>query len=268
MTTTEPLLDVRAVRRSFDGLLALDGATISVQQGSITALIGPNGAGKTTLFNAVAGRVRLDSGEIHYAGRRIDGMPPFRIARAGIGRTFQLTRVLARMSVIDNVRMGAMGHPGEQLRSVFGWRPAARRRERQVDERAREILRLVELGHLTEEYAGALSGGQRKLLEFARVLIAEPTLILLDEPMAGVNPVLGARLIDHVLAERDRRGTTFLIVEHDMDTVMTISDKVLVMHEGRLIAEGDPLSVQSNPAVVDAYLGAPAPLLATEAATS
>ena len=261
MITPEPLLDVRCVCKSFDGLMALNGATITVARGSITALIGPNGAGKTTLFNAVAGRVRLDAGEIRLGGDRIDGLPPFRIARAGVGRTFQLTRVLAKMSVLDNVLIGAMGHPGEQLRSVFGWRPSARRRERLIGDRAREILRLVDLGHLTDEYAGALSGGQRKLLEFARVLMAEPTLILLDEPMAGVNPVLGARLIDHVLAERDRRGTTFLIVEHDMDTIMTISDKVLVMHEGRLIAEGNPLSVQSNPAVVDAYLGAPAPLL-------
>lgn len=257
MNGSEAFLAVEQVRKSFGGVTALNDVTLSVGQGLITTVIGPNGAGKTTLFNAIAGHLRPDSGKIWFQGHRTDTLPNYRVARLGIGRTFQLTRVLTKMSVIDNVRVAATEHPGEGLRSVFGRLPAARRRERDVQDRARQLLNVVHLDRLADEYAGALSGGQRKLLEFARVMMARPLLVLLDEPMAGVNRVLGAELIDTVLAVRQSEGISFLIVEHDMDIVMTVSDRVIVMHEGRVIADGSPGDIQGNPAVIAAYLGAP-----------
>jgi ABC-type branched-subunit amino acid transport system ATPase component len=258
VSNSQPYLVVEHLRKSFGGITALNDVTLSVAQGLITTVIGPNGAGKTTLFNSIAGHLRVDSGTIWFRGARMDRLPNYQIARRGIGRTFQLTRVLTKMSVIDNVRVAATEQPGESLRSVFGWVPAARRRELDVQKRARALLDLVHLGHLADDYAGTLSGGQRKLLEFARVMIAEPSLVLLDEPMAGVNRVLGAELIDNVLAVRKSQGTSFLIIEHDMDIVMTVSDRVIVMHEGRVIADGSPEAVQHDPAVVAAYLGEPA----------
>ena len=258
MSGQPPYLAVEGLRKSFGGVVALDGVTLSVDSGLITTVIGPNGAGKTTLFNAIAGHLRLDAGAIWFQGDRIDRLPNHQVARCGIGRTFQLTRVLTKMSVIDNVRVAATEHPGEGLRSVFGRIPSARRREREIEARARSLLDLVHLAHLADEYAGALSGGQRKLLEFARVMMAQPSLILLDEPMAGVNRVLGAELIDHVLDVRSSQGTSFLIVEHDMDIVMTVSDRVIVMHQGRVIADGRPDTIQADPAVISAYLGSPA----------
>ncbi|MBX5474083.1 MAG: ABC transporter ATP-binding protein [Thermoleophilia bacterium] len=249
------LLEIQQVVKSFGGVRAVDGAAFEVAAGSITALIGPNGAGKSTLFNCVAGSLRPDAGRIVFAGRRIDRLPTHRIARAGLVRTFQSARALARMTVLDNLLLASIGHPGERLSGLLLRPRAARAHERALRERARELLDLVGLQAHADAYAGTLSGGQRKLLDLARVLMLEPTLVLLDEPMAGVSPRLRVELLDHILALRRERGITFLIIEHDLDFVMQAAEKIVVMNEGRVIAQGDPASVQGDQAVVDAYLG-------------
>jgi neutral amino acid transport system ATP-binding protein len=249
------ILEVREVVRAFGGLRAVDDASFDVEDGSITALIGPNGAGKSTLFNVISGFLSAERGRVQFEGRRIDRAQPHRIARSGLVRTFQVPRTLTRMSVLDNVLVAATRHPGERLNGL-ALRPGdARRRERTARERAGELLTLFRLDGHAGEYAGVLSGGQRKLLDFARVLMAEPRLVLLDEPMAGVNPALGRHLIEHVLRLRTETGMTFLFVEHDLDIVMEASDHVIVMNEGRVIASGDPEQVRGDQRVVDAYLG-------------
>lgn len=250
-----PLLELDAVAKTFGGVRAVDGVSFAVETHSVTALIGPNGAGKSTLFNCVAGSIRADSGRIVFDGRRIDRRPPHRIARAGLVRTFQTARTFRRMSVLDNLLLAAADHPGEHLPRLLLRPRSARARERAARERARELLELVGLTAHADAYAGTLSGGQRKLLDLARVLMLEPSLVLLDEPMAGVNPVLREQLLSHVLALRERAGITFLIVEHDLDFVMQAADLVVVMNEGKVIAAGTPDAVRSDEAVVDAYLG-------------
>ena len=253
---SETLLAVDGVVCTFGGLRALDGASFDVEPGSITALIGPNGAGKSTLFNVVTGFVSADAGAVTFDGRRIDRAPSHRIARGGLVRTFQVPRTLTRLSVLDNMLLAAPRHPGEQLGTLVLRPGAARTRERGVRERAKALLALVRLDPHADDYAGVLSGGQRKLLDFARVLMVEPRLVLLDEPMAGVNPALGRQLLEHVAQLRAEEGVTFLFVEHDLDVVMEASDRVVVMNEGRVIATGTPGEVRSDARVVDAYLGA------------
>ena len=246
------------VVKRFGGIRAVDGATMSVREGSITALIGPNGAGKTTFFNVITGFYRPDGGGATFEGRPILGRPPYAIARLGMVRTFQITKALARMPVIDNMMLAAPDQPGERLINVV-FRPArSRRREGQVRERAMELLEVFNLTRLADEYAGTLSGGQRKLLELSRALMASPRFLLLDEPMAGINPTLGRRLLDHMQRLRTEEGVTFLFIEHDMEVVMNHSDRVVVMAEGRVIAEGEPHAVREDQAVIDAYLGATA----------
>jgi branched-chain amino acid transport system ATP-binding protein len=243
------------VVKRFGGILAVDGATLDVEDGSVTALIGPNGAGKTTLFNVITGFYKADRGSIRFQGREIVRRPPHLIARLGMVRTFQITKALARMPVIDNMMLAAPDQPGEHLLNVIVRPGATRRREREVRERAEELLELFQLGRLRDEYAGVLSGGQRKLLEFARALMADPRMLLLDEPMAGINPTLGARLLEHMHTLRAERGMTFLFVEHDMEVVMGHSDRVIVMAEGKVIATGPPDEVRRDRRVIDAYLG-------------
>jgi ABC-type branched-subunit amino acid transport system ATPase component len=249
------LLDVDGVVRTFGKLRAVDGASFAVEEHSITGLIGPNGAGKSTLFGTIAGSLRPNAGRIVFAGRRIDRRPAHRVARAGLVRTYQAARVLTRMSVLDNLLLGSTRHPGERLTTVLLRPRAARAHERRTRARAHELLALVGLDSLAGTYAGTLSGGQRKLLDLVRALMLEPSLVLLDEPMAGVAPALRVQLLDHIQTLRRDRGITFLIVEHDLDFVMRAADTIVVMNEGRVLVSGPPDEVRTNEDVVDAYLG-------------
>ena len=257
-TNGRPIFAAEDVVKRFGGIHAVNGATMSVREGSITALIGPNGAGKTTFFNVITGFYRPDGGRATFQDKPVLGRPPYAIARLGMVRTFQITKALRRMSVIDNMMLAAPDQPGERLGNVVFRPRASRRRERAVRERAIELLEVFNLTKLAEDYAGTLSGGQRKLLELSRALMARPRFLLLDEPMAGINPTLGRRLLDHMQRLRAEEGVTFLFVEHDMEVVMNHSDRVVVMAEGRVIAQGEPHEVRRDQAVIDAYLGATA----------
>jgi neutral amino acid transport system ATP-binding protein len=252
---SRPLLEIEEVVKRFGGIRAVDGATLDVREGSITALIGPNGAGKTTLFNVVTGFYHGDRGSVRFDGDRVFGEPPHELARKGMVRTFQITKALAAMPVIDNMMLAAPNQPGERIRNLFVRPAAVRSREKEVREQAMELLELFNLTDLADDYAGTLSGGQRKLLELARALMTQPRLLLLDEPMAGINPTLGGRLLDHMQMLRRERGVTFLFIEHDMEVVMNHSDRVVVMAEGKVIAEGEPHEVRKDQRVIDAYLG-------------
>ncbi|NMR20895.1 ABC transporter ATP-binding protein [Cellulomonas fimi] len=242
------------VTRHFGGMTAVDVKHLEIQRGTITALIGPNGAGKTTLFNLLTGFDKPNSGTWSFEGRPLAGVPAAKVSRSGMVRTFQLTKALSRMTVMENMRLGATEQPGENLARALVppiWRP----REREITAQAEELLDRFRLLDKKDDFAGSLSGGQRKLLEMARALMSKPTMVMLDEPMAGVNPALTQSLLSHIQALRDQ-GTTVLFVEHDMHMVRHISDWVAVMAEGRLVAEGPPSTVMTDPAVVDAYLGA------------
>ena len=249
------IFEAEGIVKQFGGIRAVNGATMHVEEKSITALIGPNGAGKTTFFNLITGFYRPDAGRAVFAGREIQGRPPYVIANLGMVRTFQITKALARMPVIDNMMLAAPDQPGENLANVifrpFSWR----KREAEVREQAMELLDSFNLARLADEYAGTLSGGQRKLLELARALMARPRFLLLDEPMAGINPTLGRRLLDHMQRLRAEEGVTFLFIEHDMEVVMNHSDRVIVMAEGKVIADGEPHEVRQDKTVIDAYLG-------------
>jgi branched-chain amino acid transport system ATP-binding protein len=247
------LLEVREVVRAFGGVRAVDGASLEVKAGSITGLIGPNGAGKSTLFSCISGFLRPQSGRVFLDGRRIDRTAPHRIARAGLVRTFQTPRALTRMTVVENVALAAPRNGGERLAGALV--PAARRKERDVRAGAFELLELVGLDGYADELAGTLSGGQRKLLDLVRALMVAPRILLLDEPMAGVSPTVRVELLEHILALRDRDGLTLLIVEHDLDFIMRASDRVIVMNDGRVIAQGAPDEVRGDERVIDAYLG-------------
>ena len=242
------------VTRHFGGMTAVDVDHIEIQRGAITALIGPNGAGKTTLFNLLTGFDKPSTGTWSFEGRSLSGVSAARVARSGMVRTFQLTKALSRMTVIENMRLGATKQPGENLATALV--PALwRKREAEITAQAEELLARFKLDTKRDDFAGSLSGGQRKLLEMARALMSEPTMVMLDEPMAGVNPALTQSLLGHILSLKDT-GMSVLFVEHDMHVVRHISDWVVVMAEGRIVAEGPADTVMSNPAVIDAYLGA------------
>jgi len=241
------------VIKSFGGLKAVDIHSIVIPAGRITALIGPNGAGKTTLFNLLTGFDKVDAGTITLNGEEITGMPPHRLAAKGMVRTFQLTKVLSRMSRIENLKLGALHQRGENFFfSLF--RGMWADQEADIERRADALLRRFNLTHMRDEFAGTMSGGQRKLLELARAMMTDPQVIMLDEPMAGVNPALAQSLLEPIKTLRDE-GRTVVFVEHNMDVVREIADRVIVMSEGRVIAEGTPEEIRSNQAVVDAYLG-------------
>ena len=248
-----PVLTVDGLRRSFGGLAAVDIDHMEIQRSIITALIGPNGAGKTTLFNLLTGFDRPSGGSWQFDGRQLNRKRPYQVAQAGMVRTFQLTRALSKLTVHENLMLGARGQKGEHL-YLAAFASRWRAQELAVAARADQMLRRFGLADMRDELGGTLSGGQRKLLEMARALMTEPKLVMLDEPMAGVNPALRQSLLGHVVDLRDR-GMTVMFVEHDMDVVMDISDWVIVMVQGRVIAEGPPSTVAKNNQVIDAYLG-------------
>lgn len=262
----DPILTVDNIERRFGGMTAVSVDHLEVQRGAITALIGPNGAGKTTFFNLLTGFDRpsnaapliggggSDRARWSFEGRNLGRTNATRVARAGMIRTFQLTKALSRMTVLENMLIGAANQPGENL-FVGLVKPLWARRERENIERAEELLRRFKLDAKRDDMAGGLSGGQKKLLEMARALMSEPSMIMLDEPMAGVNPALTQSLLEHIQTLRDE-GTTVLFVEHDMHMVRHISDWVVVMAQGRIIAEGLPEEIMTTDAVIDAYLGA------------
>ncbi|MCY7401220.1 MAG: ABC transporter ATP-binding protein [Nocardioides sp.] len=250
----DPIIVGDSITRQFGGLKAVDVDHLEIQRGVITALIGPNGAGKTTLFNLLTGFDVPASGSWSFNGKALARVAPYKVARLGMVRTFQLTKVLAKLTVIENMRLGATGQRGEKFWSAalpFLWRA----QEAEITVRADDLLTRFKLDAKREDFAGSLSGGQRKLLEMARALMVDPELIMLDEPMAGVNPALKQSLLGHVKSLRDE-GRTVLFVEHDMDMVRDISDWVIVMAQGRIVAEGTPDAVMQDQAVIDAYLGA------------
>jgi branched-chain amino acid transport system ATP-binding protein len=249
----DPILVVDGVQRRFGGLKAVDVDHLEIQRGLITGLIGPNGAGKTTLFNLLTGFDTPDDGTWLFNGVDMGGTVAHLLSARGMVRTFQLTKALSKMTVLDNMMLGGIDQQGEKFASAFV-PPTWRDHEDELRDRALELLDRFGMAHMTNEYAGTLSGGQRKLLEMARALMTEPALVMLDEPMAGVNPALTQSLLGHVKSLRDE-GMSVIFVEHDMDVVRDISDWVVVMAEGSIIAEGTHDDVTGNPEVIDAYLG-------------
>ena len=249
----DPILIANQVRRQFGGLTAVDVEHLEIPRHAITALIGPNGAGKTTLFNLLTGFDTANTGTWSFNGKSLAGVSAFKVARMGLIRTFQLTKALSLLTVMDNMKLGSTQQLCEKLwASVFPmlWR----KKESEIEEQALDLLARFNLDSKKDDYAASLSGGQRKLLEMARALMTKPEFVMLDEPMAGVNPALTQSLLEHILNLK-KAGMTVLFVEHDMHMVRHIADWVIVMAEGKVIAEGSPDEVMKNPAVVDAYLG-------------
>ena len=252
--TDNKLLIAEDLSKSFGGIKAVSNAKIDVEKGSITGLIGPNGAGKTTLFNLLSNFITPDSGKVIFEQQTIHHLPSHQIAQQGFIRTFQVARVLSRLSVLENMLLAAPKQTGENFFKVWLQQPRLRKEERQNKAKAMSILESVGLAEKAYDYAGALSGGQRKLLEIARTLMSDPKLILLDEPAAGVNPTLIKQICEHIV-NWNQQGISFLIIEHNMDVIMSLCDRVWVLAEGTNLAEGTPEEIQNNDAVLQAYLG-------------
>lgn len=253
-SSTNCLLQAEGLSKNFGGIKAVNNARLEVERGSITGLIGPNGAGKTTLFNLLSNFIEPDSGKVMFDRQPIHNLPSHKIATLGFIRTFQVARVLSRLSVLENMLLATPNQTGENFFKVWFQQAKLRAEERHNKERAMAILESVGLAEKAYDYAGALSGGQRKLLEMARTLMSEPKLILLDEPAAGVNPALIDRICEYII-DWNRQGISFLIIEHNMDVVMSLCDRVWVLAEGTNLAEGTPAEIQNNDAVLEAYLG-------------
>lgn len=249
------ILEVRHLTKTFDGIKAVNDCSFQVRRGTITGLIGPNGAGKTTVFNLISGFYKPTSGTVVFDGERTDGLPPHAIFRRGLVRTFQIPRPLGAMTVLENLVLVPKDQPGERVWNAWFRPSVVERREREVIDKALSVLEYVDLIHLRDEYASNLSGGQKKLLELARALMADPKMILLDEPGAGVNRTLMRRLVGYIEELCYGRGITLFVIEHDMDLVARLCNPVIVMSEGRRLFEGSPDEVRANPEVLEAYLG-------------
>ena len=250
----DEVLSAISICKGFGGILALDHCSIRVEEGAIVGLIGPNGAGKSTLFDVISGFLTPDGGSIVFSGREILGLPAYKIARLGLVRTFQIPRSLMRMTVLENMMLGAQGQAGERLCNPLIRRHKVMAQETEIREKAEGILEFFDLGRMRDEYAGSLSGGQKKMLEMARALMANPRLLLLDEPFAGVNPALADRMIERIRILKEK-GLSIIIIEHAIPYVLALSDELYVLNKGRVLASGRPDAVISDRRVFEAYLG-------------
>lgn len=248
------MLKVESAVKEFSGFRAVDECSFEVEKNTITGLIGPNGAGKTTMFNLIAGSLKLDQGEVYFSEKKVNNYAPHQIARLGLARTFQIPKTLKKMTVLENLMLVPSGQSGENIWNSWFRSSRVENEEEANAAKAYETLEFLEIEHLADEMAVNLSGGQKKLLELGRALMAEPELILLDEPGAGVNPTLLNKIADNILKLKER-GKTILLIEHNMDLIMNICDRVIVMNDGKHLVEGTPAEIKTNPQVLEAYLG-------------
>lgn len=248
------LLEVTNLHRSFGSLQAVDGASFEVESGELIGIIGPNGAGKTTLFNCISGILDTDSGKIIFDEKEVTNLAPHTLARRGLARTFQKTREIVTMTTKENVLLSTPNHPGERATHAIARTKKGREREEEAEQRALELLKTFDLEAMTEEYASSLSGGQRKLLELAKILMLDPKLLMLDEPFAGVNPTLTGDIVSHIKDLNDA-GLTLLIIEHELETLTDLVDRLIVLTDGDILATGPPDEIMEDQRVIDAYLG-------------
>ncbi len=248
------MLKVKSAVKEFSGFRAVDECSFEVEKNTITGLIGPNGAGKTTMFNLIAGSLKLDQGEVYFSEQKVNNFAPHQIARLGLARTFQIPKTLKNMTVLENLMLVPAGQSGENILNSWFRGSRVENEEKENAAKAYETLEFLEIEHLADEMAVNLSGGQKKLLELGRALMAEPELILLDEPGAGVNPTLLNKIAENILKLK-ASGKTILLIEHNMDLIMNICDQVIVMSDGKHLVEGTPAEIKTNPQVLEAYLG-------------